>query len=55
MRFTFTEEQNRFRQEVRDFLQAEIKAGTFVAKSGGLAEGNSKTSPRKWPSGAGSE
>jgi len=39
MRFTFTEEQNRFRQEVRDFLQAELKAGTFVTMSGGLAEG----------------
>jgi len=38
MRFTFTEEQKRFRQEVRDFLQAEIKAGTFVPRSAGLAE-----------------
>jgi alkylation response protein AidB-like acyl-CoA dehydrogenase len=53
MRFWFTEEQNKFREEVRDFLQAELKGGTFVAKSGGLAEGNSqefsqKMSRRGW-------
>ena len=29
MRFTFTKEQNRFRREVRDFLEAELLAGTF--------------------------
>ncbi|MDO9210141.1 MAG: acyl-CoA dehydrogenase family protein, partial [Deltaproteobacteria bacterium] len=47
MRFTFTEEQNKFRQEVRDFLQAELQAGTFVTKSGGLAEGNNQEFSRK--------
>lgn len=47
MRFTFTEEQNKFRQEVRDFLQAELKAGTFVPKSGGLAEGNNQEFSKK--------
>ena len=47
MKFTFTEEQNEFRQEVRDFLQAELKAGTFVTKSGGLAEGNNQEFSRK--------
>jgi len=47
MRFTFTEEQNKFRQEVRDFLQAELRAGTFVTKSGGLAEGNNQEFSRK--------
>jgi 3-oxocholest-4-en-26-oyl-CoA dehydrogenase alpha subunit len=38
MRFTFTEEQNKFRQEICNFLQAEIKAGSFVVKGGGLGE-----------------
>ena len=47
MKFTFTEEQNKFRQEVRDFLQAELQAGTFVIKSGGLAEGNNQEFSRK--------
>ncbi|HXZ36073.1 MAG TPA: acyl-CoA dehydrogenase family protein, partial [Thermodesulfobacteriota bacterium] len=47
MRFWFTEEQNKFRQTVRDFLQAELKAGTFVAKSGGLAEGSSQEFSKK--------
>ena len=47
MRFTFTEEQNRFRQGVRDFLQAELKAGSFVMKSGGLAEGSSHEFSKK--------
>ena len=47
MRFWFTEEQNKFRQEVQDFLQAEIQAKTFVAKSGGLAEGNNQEFSRK--------
>jgi len=47
MRFTFTEEQNKFRQEVRDFLNAELKAGTFVERSGGLAEGSSQEFSRK--------
>ncbi len=47
MRFTFTEEQEGFRREVREFLQAELKAGTFVTKSGGLAEGNSQEFSQK--------
>ena len=47
MRFTFTEEQNRFREEVREFLQSELKAGTFKAKSGGLAEGHSPEFSKK--------
>ena len=53
MRFTFTEEQNKFRQEVREFLQAELKAGTFVTKSGGMSDDNNlefskKMSQRCW-------
>jgi alkylation response protein AidB-like acyl-CoA dehydrogenase len=47
MRFIFTEEQNKFRREVREFLEAELKAGTFVTKSGGLAEGNNQGFSRK--------
>jgi 3-oxocholest-4-en-26-oyl-CoA dehydrogenase alpha subunit len=47
MRFTFTEEQNRFRQEVRDFLEAELKAGTFVTKSGGVGEGSDQDFSKK--------
>ena len=47
MRFWFTEEQEKFRQGIRDFLQAELKAGTFVAKSGGLAEGSNQAFSRK--------
>jgi alkylation response protein AidB-like acyl-CoA dehydrogenase len=47
MRFTFTEEQEKLRQEVRDFLQAELKAGTFVTKCGGLAEGKNQEFSRK--------
>ncbi len=47
MRFTFTEEQNKLRQEVRDFLKAELKAGTFVTKTGGLSEGSSQEFSKK--------
>jgi len=47
MRFTLSKEQEKFRQEVRDFLQAELKAGTFVTKSGGLAEGNNQEFSKK--------
>lgn len=39
MNFTFTEEQNKFRRKVRDFLQAELHAGTFETRCTGLAEG----------------
>ena len=36
MRFTFTEEQERFRQEVHDFLKPELTAGTFSVRIGDL-------------------
>lgn len=44
MRFTITPEQEKFRQEVRDFLNAELKAGAFStsAASGGLIGGTSR-------------
>ena len=32
MNFAFTEEQQQLRQEVRDFLEAEIVQGTFQPK-----------------------
>jgi len=47
MRFTFTEEQNRFRQEVRDFLEAELEAGTFNVSSAGLVGPVSREFSRK--------
>ena len=36
MRFTFTKEQQEFRQEVRDFLDAELEAGAFSVTSDNL-------------------
>jgi hypothetical protein len=36
MRFSFTEAQEEFRTEVREFLRSEIEAGTFSAQSGDL-------------------
>jgi len=36
MRFTFTREQEEFRQEVRDFVQAELEAATFTTECRGL-------------------
>jgi len=47
MRFWFTEEQEKFRQEIRGFLQAELKAGSFVTKTGGSAEVGSQELSRK--------
>lgn len=47
MRFYFTKEQENFRQEVRDFLQAELQAGTFITRSGGLGEGNNQEFSKK--------
>lgn len=38
MRFTFTEEQEAFREEVRSFLQAELSAGSFATVSGDLVQ-----------------
>lgn len=37
MRFTFTKEQEEFRREVIDFLQAEKEAGTFETRCGDIA------------------
>jgi alkylation response protein AidB-like acyl-CoA dehydrogenase len=36
MNFTFTEEQEKLRQEVHDFIEAELDAGTFEAHSASL-------------------
>ena len=36
MRFTFTDEQNKFRREVRDFLRSELEAGAFSVDIAGL-------------------
>ncbi len=36
MRFTFTDDQNRFRSEVQDFLAGELDAGTFSVHSASL-------------------
>lgn len=49
MRFTLTEEQEKFRQEVRDFLKAEQEASTFstATASGGLIGGTSRDFSRK--------
>jgi alkylation response protein AidB-like acyl-CoA dehydrogenase len=48
MRFWFTEEQNKFRREVHDFLKAEIKTGAFAAKGGGLVgEGHNQEFSKK--------
>lgn len=47
MDFTFTEEQDRFRQEVRDFLKAELEAGTFSTHSAGLVGEPSQEFSRK--------
>jgi alkylation response protein AidB-like acyl-CoA dehydrogenase len=47
MTFTFTKEQEAFRQEVRNFVEAELKAGTFVVSSKGLVGGISQEFSRK--------
>ena len=36
MRFTFTKEQDEFRQKIRDFLRAELEAGVFYPRSASL-------------------
>jgi len=45
--FVFTEEQEKFRQEVRDFLEEEIRQGTFVPKSDVWMTGHSLELTRK--------
>ena len=47
MNFDFTEEQKGFREEVRSFLKAEIKQGTFVPKLNAYMEGFSKQFSKK--------
>ena len=42
MRFTFSKEQEEFRQEVRDFVDAELKAGTFTKESRSLVGNSSR-------------
>lgn len=42
MRFTFTKEQEEFRQEVRDFLKSELDAGTFSIESRSLVGQSSR-------------
>jgi len=53
MRLVFTEEQKKFRQEVRDFVESELAAGTFSPDIAGLVGGPSrefstKMSERGW-------
>ena len=53
MRFTFTKEQDEFRQEIRDFLKAELEAGVFSPRSASLVgspsrEFSLKMSERGW-------
>lgn len=47
MDFDLTEEQKSFREEVRSFLQTEIKQGTFVPKLGAYMEGFSQRFSKK--------
>lgn len=49
MRFTLTQEQEKFHEEVREFLIAEMKAGTFSTStaSGGLIAATSREFSRK--------
>ena len=42
MDFGFTEEQEKFRQEVRDFLEEKVKSGAFKVSSNGWVEGHSQ-------------
>lgn len=53
MNFGFTEEQRKFRQEVRDFLEKEKANGSIGARGGGMLEGRSpefskKVAERGW-------
>ena len=47
MDFRFNEEQERFRKEVRDFLEEEIKKGSFKPQCDGWIEGHSPEFSRK--------
>ncbi len=47
MDFSFTEEQKKFRQEVRDFLEEEIRLGTFTPSVDVWMTGNSPEFSRK--------
>lgn len=47
MNFEFTQQQNEFRQEVRDFLETEIAAGTFKPKCDSWIHGFSKIFSKK--------
>jgi len=42
MRFVFTKEQDKFRREVKDFVAAEMAAGSFAADSAGLVARESR-------------
>ena len=47
MKFTFTKKQDEFRQEIRDFLKAEMEAGTFKPDIAGLVGKGSQEFSRK--------
>ncbi|OPY92836.1 MAG: Acryloyl-CoA reductase (NADH) [Syntrophaceae bacterium PtaU1.Bin231] len=47
MRFTFTKEQEQFRQEVHDFLKSELNAGTFSTRIGDLTCESNRAFSRK--------
>lgn len=47
MRFTFTKAQTEFREEVREFLESEIQAGSFTPRCGDLIQPGSRTFSRK--------
>ena len=47
MNFAFTEEQQQLRQEVRDFLEAEIARGTFQPREDSWMVGDSREFSRK--------
>jgi alkylation response protein AidB-like acyl-CoA dehydrogenase len=47
MKFTFTDEQNEFRQEIRDFLKAELEGLVVSGHTGGLITGSSREFSRK--------
>jgi alkylation response protein AidB-like acyl-CoA dehydrogenase len=47
MRFAFTPSQEEFRAEVREFLQSEIEAGTFIPRCGDLFQPGSREFSRK--------
>lgn len=47
MRFEFTEEQKKFRDEIKEFLEKELKAATFETHCGPLVEGPSHAFSKK--------